>query len=94
MQPAVLLQLPGCCLAENQEELWQGEQNTDVIRKRVGGATACPPPGLLQASLGREVLAGLGARGLGSPLSMLCVSEQAAGPLLSGPQLPICKMGG
>ena len=60
----------------------------------MGGATACPPPGLLQASLGREVLAGLGARGLGSPLSMLCVSEQAAGPLLSGPQLPICKMGG
>lgn len=81
MQPAVLLQLPGCCLAENQEELWQGEQNTDVIRERVGGARTCPPLDLLQASLGREVLAGLGARGLRSPLSMLCIPEQVAGPL-------------
>lgn len=95
VQPAVLLQLPGCCLAEDQEELRQGEQNTDVIRREWGGARAHPADLHRPPWEKREWHAGLGAQGLGSPLSMLRVPEsRLLGPLLSGPQLPIWQMGG
>lgn len=85
MQPAVFLQLPSRCLAENQEELQQGEQNTDAVREIGKGARACPHPGPVAGLPGKEVLTGLGAGGPGSPSSMLCVLHRLSRPSLSGP---------